>query len=62
MFDGIYGINMTEIGAAFSNDPADRTFWAELPDEVKEQVNSHADEFHSAEDIKAFIKRLEIKS
>ena len=57
----MFGVNMAAIGAFFSGEE-DGRYWASLPDEVKEQVNAHAEEFHSAEDIRAFIRRLELKA
>ena len=62
MFDGVYGMHMQELGTAFSRNPVYREYWNSLSDEIREEVNTHAGEFHSEEEIMAYIQKLKMKA
>lgn len=62
MFDGVYGMHIQELGTAFSRNPVYREYWNSLSDEIREEVNTHASEFHSEEEIMAYIQKLKMKA
>ena len=37
-------------------------YFSKLPEEIQEAINQRADEFHSAEEIKAYAEELRLRS
>lgn len=62
MNDGFYGANMLGIASILGQNDADSDFFYALPEEVQEEVNAHADEFHNGEDMRRFVEELSRRS
>ena len=61
--DGFNGTNMLGIAGLLGSDVMEyKDYLNSLPEEVQEQVNEHADEFRSAEEIRRCVAMLDKKS
>lgn len=61
--DGFNGTNMLGIAGLLGAEAVQyRDYFYSLPEDVQEQVNAHADEFHSVEEMQRFVDMLDKKS
>lgn len=62
MLDSINGINALGVAELTNWEMRRDEDLYSLPEEVQEQVNLHADEFRSHEELAAFIRNLGLRS
>ena len=56
------GDNLTGIEFAFIPRKNYFDYFSDLPEDIKEAINEHEDEFHSVEELHRFIERQKLKS
>ncbi len=62
MNEGIYGANPLGVPAMINwRQRREQDFYS-LPEEVQEQVNAHADEFRTEEDIVNYVRYLGLRA
>ena len=58
MIEGINGANPIGVAAMMRRQQRQELDFYSLPEEVQEQVNAHADEFRTEEDLVAYVRYL----
>ncbi len=58
MIEGINGANPIGVAAMMRWQQRQELDFYSLPEEVQEQVNAHADEFRTEEDLVAYVRYL----
>ena len=62
MIEGINGVNPLSIAAIRDwRQRREQDFYS-LPEEVQEQLNAHADEFHTEEEMIRYVRDLGLRS
>lgn len=64
MMDGYYGNTLlsAESFAMATGLLTDDPYFAQLPEEIREQVNQHANEFRNKDDLRQFVENLQARS